>query len=333
MKSKMKSDLRRLVELLFQKNESLSGIARKVGRHRDTVRKMRTNLVLSELTEQQVAEMSDDQLAAALNNQQGHNDRFIVPDFDALILELGKPGKRRRHLYQNYVEQVSSVFGGGLRLMGRSKFYSEIRERQKARGLEYRHVYTAGSIMQSDFIGKRPFITDRHQNREYVELAVSVLPYSNLTFARIVRSQGLHDSLTVLTETLDYFGAVPANAIFDNFKAAVTTPKTHSKPAILNRHFKAGLDHYSIFPDPTYVAQPRHKGAVENAVSIVTNEFIGSERFFGCSSLSEMNDLLMGAGFETKPQFAEALEELCDLQKPPDARIHYAKQACNRAET
>ncbi|RCW79890.1 DUF4123 domain-containing protein [Paracoccus lutimaris] len=44
-------------------------------------------------------------------------------------------------------------------------------------------------------------------------------------------------------------------------------------------------------------------------------------------------DLLMGAGFETKPQFAEALEELCDLEKPPDARIHYAKQACNRAET
>lgn len=172
----MKSELRRLVELLMQEGESLSGIARKVGRHRDTVRKMRTNLVLSELTEQQVAEMSDDQLAAALNNQRGHNDRFIVPDFDALILELGKPGKRKRHLYQNYIEQVSSVAGGEFRLMGhRSKFYSEIRERQKARGLEYRHVYTAGSVMQSDFIGKRPFITDRHQNREYVELAVSVL--------------------------------------------------------------------------------------------------------------------------------------------------------------
>lgn len=40
------------------------------------------------------------------------------------------------------------------------------------------------------------------------------------------------------------------------------------------------------------MARPRHKGAGENAVKIVTTEFIGSERFLGCSSLKELNQRL-----------------------------------------
>lgn len=285
----MKSEQRRLVELLLQPNETNSAIARKLGRHRDTIRRMRARLALSDMNEQQIMDLPDDELRAVLESPRGKDKGFWIPDYDALIAELGKPGKRKRHLYEQYLQQAAGHLDQRLRPMSRSKFHEELRDRQKARGLEFRHVYTAGSIMQLDFIGKRPYLTDRIGNKTHFEVAVSVLPYSNFTFGIAVRSQGLLDSVTALAETLDYFGAVPVNAIFDNFKAAVTTPKTGNQQAVINRHFKAALDHYSIFPDPAYVAQPRHKGAGENAVRIVTTEFIGSERFVGCSSLHEMN--------------------------------------------
>ncbi|WP_397210227.1 IS21 family transposase [Paracoccus jiaweipingae] len=285
----MKSDQRRLIELLFQEHETNSAIARKLGRHRDTIRKMRTRLALSGLTEEQTAALSDAEINAALGTSRRKRRGFYVPDYDALIAELGKPGKKKRHLYAQYLTQVESDPNTELRPICRTKFHDELRAHQKARGLEYRHVYFAGKIMQADFIGKRPYYVDRDGRKISVEVAVSVLPYSNFTFAIAVRSQGLKDSVTVLAETLEYFQAVPKDAIFDNFKAAVTTPKTENRPAVINRHFKAALDHYSLYPDPTYVAQPRHKGAVENAVKIVTTEFVGSERFLGCSSLHDMN--------------------------------------------
>lgn len=285
----MKSDQRRLCELLFHENETNSTIARKLGRHRDTIRKMRARLALSGLTEEQAAGLSDAEVSAILNPPPSKDQRFVIPDYDALIAELGKPGKIKRHLYEQYIAQVESNPREGLRPFGRSKFYAELAAHQTARRLEYRHVYFAGNIMQSDFIGKRPYYVEQYSNNMYIEVAVSVLPYSNFTFAIAVRSQGLKDTVTVLAETLEYFQALPMNAIFDNFKAAVTTPRTKDQSAVINRHFKAALDHYSIYPDPTYICQPRHKGAVENAVKIITTEFIGSERFLGCTSLHELN--------------------------------------------
>lgn len=289
----MKSDLRRLVELLFLDNETNSGIGRKLGKHRDTVGRMRTKLGLSGLTEQQCQEMSDDELSSILGPKRRKNVGISVPDFDALVLELRKPAKNKDHLYQEYLRQVDSDRDSKLRPMGRSTFYKELRNRQKSRGLEFRHMHQPGACMQFDFTGKKPFYIDQNGRKCVAELAVSILPYSNLIFAIALRSQSLRDTVTAFVESLGYFQAVPRDAVFDNFKAAVTTPRRGKKEAVINRHFQALLDHYSIFPDPTQPASPRHKGPVENAVKIVEAEFIGTERYLGCSSLKELNTRLL----------------------------------------
>ena len=100
-----------------------------------------------------------------------------------------------------------------------------------------------------------------------------------------LRSQTLKDSVNALVCTLEYFRSVPYDAVFDNFKAAVTTLRTTTKRAVINRHFKAELDHYSIFLNPARGTHPRDKDAGENAVKIVESDFIGSERYLGCSPL------------------------------------------------
>lgn len=289
----MKSDLRRLVELLFRDNETNSGIGRKLGKHRDTVGRMRTKLGLSGLTEQQCQEMSDDELSSVFGPTRRKNVGISVPDFDALILELRKPAKNKVHLFKGYVQQVESDPESKLRPMKRSKFYQELRDRHKSRGLEYRHIHQPGACMQFDFTGKKPFYIDKNGQKCFAEMAVSILPYSNLIFAVALHSQNLRDTVTAFVKTLEYFQAVPRDAVFDNFKAAVTTPRRGSKPAVINRHFRAMLDHYSVFPDPARVFEARDKGAVENAVKIIEADFIGAERFLGCSSLKELNTRLL----------------------------------------
>lgn len=288
----MKSNTRRLVELLFREGETNSGIGRKVGMHRDTVRRWRSKLVLSELTQELVAQMSEEDLRKRLARSSRKDVGCILPDYDELLAELSKPGKTKMHLYGKYLEQAVSVQTDLLRPVGRSKFYSELRGREKARGLEFRHVYQPGEVMQFDFVGKRPFYVDNYGEKCFAEVAVSVLPFSNMTFAVAIQSQNQRDSITSVVKTIDYFGAIPSDIIIDNFKAAVTRPKSANRPAIINRHFRGALDHYGIVPDPTYVARPRHKGAGENAVKIVTTEFVGSEKFLGCGSLEELNQRL-----------------------------------------
>ena len=301
----MKNNLRRLLELLLRENETNSGIARKLDVHRDTVRRMRTKLALANLSDEEALAMSEDQLKSVFGRASTKNSRFIIPDFDELIQDLRKPAKNKSHLYAKYLEQVELQVGDRLRPMGRSKFFDELRERQKARGLEFRHYHRPAASMQFDFSGKKPFYVDSNGERIFVDLAVSILPYSNFIFAVALRSQTLKDSVNALVCTLEYFRSVPYDAVFDNFKAAVTTPRTTTKRAVINRHFKAALDHYSIFPDPARGAHPRDKGAGENAVKIVESDFIGSERYLGCSSLYELNARLR-----------EVVDELNDRPMP-----------------
>lgn len=285
----MKTTIRRIVDLLVCPNETNSSIARKAGKHRDTIRKFRTNMIGSGLNKEELDRLDDVELEQVIVSPKRAKSRFSEPDFGHITSELKKPGVTIRLLYERYADSVEAAGGVDGAPMSESRFYTKLREFRSIRNSEYRHEHLPGESLQFDFSGKRPFYLDSKGNKIAVELAVSVLPYSGLTFGIALASQALPDCTEAFVSSLEYFGGVPQNAVFDNFKAAVDRPRRGSEPAKINIHMQACFDHYMLFPDPARGYRPRDKGMVEKMVQEVQRSFLGKERHLNCTSLADLN--------------------------------------------
>ena len=291
----MKTTIRKIVDLLWCPDETKSSIGRKVGRHRDTIRKFETNMTLSGLNKEELDALDDVQLERIIVSPKKFETKFVSPNFDQVLVDLKKPGVTIRILYGNYVEDAEASKHPTKTPMSESLFYSNFRDFRKARNPEYRHDHPPGTSMQFDFSGKRPFYLTSTGQMVSAELAVSVLPHSGLTFAIALASQSLPDCTEAFVSSLEYFGGVPDNAVFDNFKAAVDRPRRGTKPAKINIHTQACLDHYQLFPDPARSYSPRDKGMVEKMVQEVQRSFLGKERHLDCYSLADLNKKLKEA--------------------------------------
>lgn len=291
----MKSMTRRVVELLLCPTETNASIARKAGKHRDTIRNMRTNLGLSCLSKSELDELGDAALEELIVGKRRQKPRFLEPDLDALLVELQKPGVTRELLFEEYLAAAAQAGPDELGPMGKTSFFTRIKEHRAKREPEFRHEHLPGERMQFDFSGKRPSCVDRDGNKITVELAVSVLPFSVLTFATAIRSQRLPDSVEAVVRAFEYFGGTPNGIIVDNFKAAIDVPRRGTHPAKINANFLAMLDHYSVYPDPARSLHARDKGMVENGVQQLQRVFLGKRRKQHYSCLDELNAELLVA--------------------------------------
>ncbi len=285
----MKTTIRRIVDLLVCPDETNSSIGRKTGRHRDTIRKFRANMLVSGLSKGQLDALDDIQLEQVIVSPKKAQSRFADPNFDQVLANLKKPGVTIKILYDRYVSDVEAAGHPIGVSMSESRFYTKLREFKKARNPEFRHDHVPGGSLQFDFSGKRPFYLDRSGNEIVAELAVSVLPYSGLTFGIVLASQTLRDCTEAFVRSLEYFGGVPEDAVFDNFKAAVDRPRRGSERAKINLHMQACFDHYELFPDPARGYSPRDKGMVEKMVQELQRSFLGKERHLNCFSLADLN--------------------------------------------
>lgn len=291
----MKSMTRRVVELLLCPNETNASISRKVEKHRDTIRNMRINLGLSGLSRSELDDLGDAALEKLVVGKKKQKQRFLEPDLDVTLMELRKPGVTVELLYDEYLAAAEKAGPEELGPMGKTSFYNRLRERKKKRDPEFRHDHLPGERMQFDFSGKRPSYTDRNGKQVIVEIAVSVLPFSVMTFAVAIRSQRLPDSVDAVVRAFEYFSGTPNGIVVDNFKAAVDTPRRGSQPAKINTNFLAMLDHYRVFPDPARPMEARDKGMVENGVLQIKRIFLGKRRNQHFSSLRELNAELLKA--------------------------------------
>ncbi|MEP1611897.1 MAG: hypothetical protein ABJL72_08235, partial [Roseobacter sp.] len=103
MEITMKSMTRRVVALLLCPNETNASISRKVEKHRDTIRNMRTNLGLSGLSRPELDDLGDAALEELIVGKKKQKPRFLEPDLDAILLELRKPGVTRKLLFEEYL--------------------------------------------------------------------------------------------------------------------------------------------------------------------------------------------------------------------------------------
>ena len=149
--------------------------------------------------------------------------------------------------------------------------------------------HKAGDKMFIDFAGQKLQITDSKTGEiTEMEVFVSVLGSSQLTYVEAVPSQRKADFISATENALHFYGGSPRAIVPDNLKSAVT--KSCRYEPSLNADFKNFALHYATTILPARSLKPRDKSLVEGAVKIIYTRIYAKLRkrtFFRLIDLNE----------------------------------------------
>ena len=270
-----------------QRGEPILKISLITGVSRNTVKKYLRFAESENLTFEHILAMSDTEIEQLFYTQKEKPpDRY--KDFEKMFpyfeKELKRTGVTRMLLWGEY--KLKSPQGYGY-----SQFCEHLFRHFKTGKAVMHFEHSPGDKMFIDFTGKKLYITDRKTGEiRSVEVYVSVLGYSQLTYVEALESQKKEDFISATQNSLHYFGGVPKVLIPDNLKSAVT--KANKYEADLNESFADFANHYNTSVLPARSLKPRDKALVEKHVSIIYNRVyapLRNEVFF---SLEELNQAI-----------------------------------------
>lgn len=234
------AEIRRLheVEGLSQRE-----IARRVGCHRETVRRALSQPVAP---------------TAMPRQTRGSILDPFKPKIDRLVAE--SPELSAVRIYEE-ICQGENGYRGSVILVRRY-----VRTIRPARGRVYQEVhYEPGQAMQVDW-GDCGSIKIENTTRK-LSVFVAVLCYSRLMYVEFTLSQRKPEFYRAIVNALEFFGGTPSKIIFDNLKAAVVNG--HGKHACLHPEFLGLCGHYYLQPIACARRDPQSKGMVEGGVRYV----------------------------------------------------------------
>jgi transposase len=148
-----------------------------------------------------------------------------------------------------------------------------------------------GDKMYVDFTGDKLSIVDPSTGEiKDVEVFVSVLGYSGLTYVRACMSQRKEDFLSCIVNAIEYYGGVPRVLVPDNLKSAVDKADKY-EPGINKDLLDLG-NHYGIAIMPARSRKPRDKAWVERMVGIIYNRIFAPLRNRIFTDLFDLNDAI-----------------------------------------
>lgn len=287
----MKSDTRRLAELLLDASLNHSQVGRLANRHRDTIRKMRRRAAAAGLTEKALPDASDDQLRRIILAPSKKSARRLQPDWDAVVQHVLKTGDSMQDYYDDYYLKQSNSPPGQPH-MSYPNFARLLSKILKRRAPEYRHHYRPGEVMQIDFAGFQPFYINNVHEPVKCTLLLAHFPFSQYCLGWVIHSQSRSDSIHGLIRIFESLNGTTKRIVLDNFKAAIDVARSKRKEARINPEFRAFLDHYQISPDPARGGEARDKGSVEGIVKLAQRYYQRTLRNSQPHSIAELNDLL-----------------------------------------
>lgn len=307
-------------------------IAIQTGVARNTLKKYIAAFAASGLSFEEINGLSDKDL----------EDLFVKPEnkpvsdklqslfnlFPAIDKELKKKGVTRHMLWEQYRQQ----YPDGLGLTQFKQYYAQWKQ-QVNPTMHMEHK--AGDKLYIDFAGDKLHITDpRSGQQEPVEVFVSILGASQLTYVEAVMSQKIEDLVAGSENALHYYQGVPAAIVPDNLKSAVTRSSKY-EPTI-NDTFADFAHHYGTTILPARAYRPRDKALVENAVRLIYSRIYVKVRTGTYHSLAGLNTairealeahnnaLLRGRNYSRRQQFEEV--EKAALMPLPAMRYELKKQ-------
>ncbi len=276
---------------LYQQGEPKLKIARITGISKNTVKKYLRFIEERNLDPENILKMSDyksEQLFYVPDKKPEGRFEALEKLFPYIERELKRTGVTRMLLWGEYKQKHPDGYGY-------SQFCEHLHQRLKTRMAVMHFEHNPGDKLYIDFAGKKLYITDRETGEiSPVEVYISTLGYSQMTYVEAVGSQKKEDFISACENALHYYGGVPKVLVPDNLKSAVT--KAGKYEAELNESFADFANHYNTAVLPTRSLKPRDKALVEKHVSIVYNRIyapLRDEIFFSLQELNEAVSVLL----------------------------------------
>lgn len=261
-----KTDMSKLRQMLrlYAQGESKLKISSLTGVSRNTLKKylkIYSELQLSLLLIEQKSDQELDHLF-------GENlivepcDRYkaLEPHFPKMEKELKKRGMTRQILWERYIADHPD----GYKVSQYKHHYQQWLKRSKP-VMHIEHI--AGDKMYIDFAGEKLHLVNKETGEiTNVEVFISVLGASQLTYVEATLSQCKEDFINCCEHALSFYGGVPMAIVPDNLRSAVT--KSDRYEPTLNQAFENFALHYSTTILPARVYKPKDKALVEGAVKI-----------------------------------------------------------------
>lgn len=234
-----------VTQITIMKNlgHGIKSIARELGLSKNTVK----SYLLKEITD----------------SSQKRPDRLehLYAFFPYCKEELSRKGVTRQILWGEYRQKYPVGYGY-------TQFCEHFSQWAHNRDASLHIEQIAGDKMYVDFTGSKLSIVDRLTGEiTELEVFVSVLGFSGLTYVKACSSQQKEEFLQCVSSALDYYGGVPKVLVPDNLKSAID--KANSYEADVNRDLLDLGNHYGMAVLAARSRKPRDKAWVERMVQIV----------------------------------------------------------------
>ena len=285
-----KTDMSKLRQMLrlHEQGESKLRISTLTGVSRNTLKKYLKIYSRLHLTAALVESQSDKEL----DHLFGENllpepcDRYktLEPYFPKIEKDLKKRGITRQILWERYIADHPD----GYKASQFKYHYQQWIKRSKP-VMHIEHI--AGDKMYVDYAGEKLHLVDKDTGEiTDVEVFISVLGASQLTYIEANQSQCKEDFISCCEHALEYYGGVPMAIVPDNLRSAVT--KSDRYEPTLNQAFENFASHYSTTILPARVYKPKDKAIVEGAVRIAYTRIYSVLDAKVFHTLQEMNDAI-----------------------------------------
>ena len=261
-----KTDMSKLRQMLrlYSQGESKLRISDLTGVSRNTLKKYLKIYTRLQLTATLVERQSDQELDHLFGDnllpEPCERYKTLEPYFPKMEKDLKKRGVTRHILWERYYSEHPDGYKST-----QFKYHYQQWLRRSKPVMHIDHI--AGDKMYIDYAGEKLHLVDKDTGEiRDVEVFISVLGASQLTYVEGILSQRNEDLISCCERCLFYYGGVPLAIVPDNLRSAVT--KSDRYEPTLNQAFENFASHYSTTILPARVYKPKDKALVEGAVRI-----------------------------------------------------------------
>jgi transposase len=256
-----KTDMSKLRQMLrlYSQGESKLRISDLTGVSRNTLKKYLNIYARLGLTAALIEQQSDQELdhlfGENLLPEPCARYKTLEPYFPKIEKDLKKRGVTRYLLWEKYYAEHPD----GYKVSQFKYHYQQWFKRSKP-AMHIDHI--AGDKMYIDYAGKKLHLVNKDTGEiGDVEVFISVLGASQLTYVEGILSQRNEDLISGCERCLYYYGGVPLAIVPDNLRSAVT--KSDRYEPTLNQAFENFASHYSTTILPARVYKPKDKANVK----------------------------------------------------------------------
>ena len=279
--------IREIIRLNEEAGLSYRKIALALKVSRPVVSQYIADFKMTKLKYVDVKDISDTELIELLEKKKKESqERYkkLSKYFEYFIKELKRTGVNRHVLWQEYRKEHPEGYSY-------SRFCYHFQVWKNASEVTMHIDHKAGDKAFIDFAGKKLSITDRKTGEvKEVEVFVSILGASQLTYVEAMESQQKEDWLKANDNALWYFGGVPAALVPDNLKSGVTNGSKYEPD--INPEYNDFARHYGTVILPARPRSPKDKALVESAVNLVYTRIYAPLRNQIYYSLEELNEAI-----------------------------------------